>query len=84
MTNFDRECVLPHESNVERDVRQDFARLLAASPVPAEELCDNLTLHLRRQPLTDLLNLAALSEMILGLPGVIMEFGVHRGGILLL
>lgn len=70
---------LPHESDHERQVRLRLARLLARSPIPPEELADNLTLYLRRQPLTDLLSLDALYRMILDVPGVIMEFGVHRG-----
>jgi Macrocin-O-methyltransferase (TylF) len=70
---------LPHESDHERQVRLRLAQLLANSPVPLEELADNLALYLRRQPLTDLLSLDALYRMILDIPGVIMEFGVHRG-----
>jgi hypothetical protein len=34
---------------------------------------------MRRQPLTDLLSLDALYQMIVRVPGVIMEFGVHWG-----
>lgn len=70
---------LPHESEHEREVRLRLARLLASTPIPAEELIDNLALYLRRQPLTDLLSLDALYRMILDVPGAIMEFGVHRG-----
>lgn len=71
--------ILPHESDHERTVRHRLAHLLATTPVPPEELVDNLTLYLRRQPLTDLLCLDALYQRILNVPGVIMEFGVHRG-----
>lgn len=70
---------LPHESDHERHVRLRFAQLLGNSPIPPEELTDNLALYLRRQPLTDLLSLDALYRMVLDIPGVIMEFGVHRG-----
>lgn len=70
---------LPHESEHERSVRHRLAHLLANSPIPPEELVDNLALYLRRQPLTDLLSLDALYRMITDVPGVIMEFGVHRG-----
>ncbi|MFL6122986.1 TylF/MycF/NovP-related O-methyltransferase [Actinophytocola sp.] len=73
------ERTLPHESDHERAVRHRLARLLATTPIPPEELVDNLALYLRRQPLTDLLSLDALYRMILDIPGVIMEFGVHRG-----
>ena len=70
---------LPHESEHERSVRHRLAHLLANSPTPPEELVDNLALYLRRQPLTDLLSLDALYRLITDVPGVIMEFGVHRG-----
>lgn len=70
---------LPCESDHERQVRLRFAELLATSPIPPGELGDNLALYLRRQPLTDLLSLDALYRMIISIPGVIMEFGVHRG-----
>lgn len=56
-----------------------WAELLADTPIPTDELIDNLALYLRRQPLTDLLSLDALYRMVLDVPGVIMEFGVHRG-----
>jgi hypothetical protein len=71
--------MLPHESGHERMVRHRFAELLATTPIPPEELVDNLALYLRKQPLTDLLSIDALYRMILDVPGVIMEFGVHRG-----
>jgi hypothetical protein len=39
---------MPYESDHERGVRLRFARLLASSPIPSEELADNLALYLRR------------------------------------
>lgn len=73
------ERLLPHESEHERHIRCRLAHLLASTPVPPGDLVDNLALYLRRQPLTDLLSLDALYRMILDVPGVIMEFGVHHG-----
>lgn len=70
---------LPHESEHERNIRHRLGNLLAATPIPDEELVDNLALYLRRQPLTDLLSLDVLYRMILDVPGAIMEFGVHHG-----
>ncbi|WP_298331072.1 class I SAM-dependent methyltransferase [Haloactinopolyspora sp.] len=70
---------LPHESDHEQALRHRLARLLTDTPIPPAELVDNLTLYLRRQPLTDLLSMDALYRMILDIPGTIMEFGVHRG-----
>ena len=73
------EQLLPHESPRQADVRHRLGRLLAAAPFPPEELVDNLPLFLRRQPLADLLSIDELYRMVLDIPGVIMEFGVHRG-----
>jgi hypothetical protein len=70
---------LPHESGRERDARCDLASLLAASPIPAEELVDNLGLYLGRRELMDLLAMDALYRRILDVPGVVMEFGVRWG-----
>lgn len=70
---------LPHESEHERKIRHRLAELLNTSPIPPAELVDNLTLYLRCQPLADLLKQDALYRMITDIPGVIMEFGVHRG-----
>jgi hypothetical protein len=81
MTSNDEpsEQILPHESDHERGVRQRLGHLLGSTPIPPEELVDNLALYLHRQPLTDLLSLDALYRMVLDVPGVIMEFGVHWG-----
>lgn len=70
---------LPHESAHEAEVRQEFGRLLASAPIAPEDLADSLPLFIRRQPLADLLSIDALYRMVIDLPGVIMEFGVHRG-----
>lgn len=53
-THADRR-LLPHESDRERAQRHRLGQLLATTPIPPEELVDNLALYLRRQPLTDLL-----------------------------
>ena len=73
------EQLLPHESPRQADIRHQLGRLLAAAPFPPEEQVDSLPLFLRCQPLADLLSLDALYRMVLDVPGVIMEFGVHRG-----
>lgn len=43
--------LLPHESDHERTIRHRLGHLLANTPIPPEELADNLALYLRRQPL---------------------------------
>jgi hypothetical protein len=68
-----------HVPGHEHDLRRRIARLLADTPIPAEDLIENLALYLRREPLIDLLCMDALYRMILDIPGVIMEFGVQWG-----
>ena len=75
----DDERRLPHESAHEADVHRELGRLLASAPLEPEDLVDSLPLFIRRQPLTDLLSIDELYRMVIDLPGVIMEFGVHRG-----
>jgi hypothetical protein len=70
---------LPHASQRDLATHERFAQLLATTPIPTYELIDQLTLYLRQQTLNDLLALAELYRMVLPIPGVIMEFGVHRG-----
>lgn len=70
---------LPHESDRETELRHEFGRLMACVPLKPEELPDSLALFLRKQSLADLLSMDALYRMALNVPGVIMEFGVHRG-----
>jgi hypothetical protein len=78
-TNIGDAQTLPHESEHEQAVRHRLANLLANTPIPPDELVDNLALYLRRQPLMDLLSMDMLYRMILDIPGAVMEFGVHRG-----
>lgn len=68
-----------HLSDQEHHLRSRLANLLASTPIPAEDLTENLALYLRREPLIDLLCMDALYRMILDIPGVIMEFGVQWG-----
>ena len=62
----------------ERLVRHRLGQLLTNSPIPPEELADNLALYLRRQPLTSLLSPDTLYHMVLDIPPDYGS-GVHRG-----
>lgn len=80
VTPFEKEPqAYPHDSAQELEVRRRLARLLAETPIPPEELTENLPLFMRRHQLADLLSADAFYRMILRVPGVIMEFGVRYG-----
>jgi hypothetical protein len=68
-----------HDSPRETEAVQRLSKLLVNSPIPADELVNNLPLFLRRHQLLDLLSMDALYRMVLDVPGVIMEFGVRYG-----
>lgn len=70
---------LPTKSEHEREVRKRLIQLLSSTPIPPEELLDNLTLYLRQPLLMDLLSINELYGMAMDIPGVFMEFGVYRG-----
>ncbi|MEV6831371.1 class I SAM-dependent methyltransferase [Amycolatopsis sp. NPDC051102] len=71
--------ILPHESPVEKEVRERLTKLLTETPMPPVYLIDNLPVYLRRHQLADLLTMDALYRELVDLPGVIMEFGVLHG-----
>jgi Macrocin-O-methyltransferase (TylF) len=71
--------VNPHASAAELQARVDMAQLLENTPIPKEELPNNLALYLRRDVLADLLAMNELYLRILNLPGVVMEFGTRWG-----
>lgn len=63
----------------ETDRKLDLARRLRNSPVPDQELLDNIGLYLTRQTLSRINFMQALYRMIVPVHGVIMEFGVRWG-----
>nr|AXL05407.1 NDP-hexose 3-O-methyltransferase [uncultured bacterium] len=71
--------ILPHESPLEKEVRERLTKLLTETPMPPVYLIDNLPVYLRRHQLADLLTMDALYRELVDLPGVIMEFGVLHG-----
>jgi hypothetical protein len=68
-----------HDSPQEAEVNQRLTKLLADTPIPPEELINNLPLFLRRHQMLDLLSTDALYRMALDVPGIIVEFGVRYG-----
>lgn len=69
----------PHESPQEYEARLAMASLLKQSPIPDDELVDNLVLYVGRRQLGDVLAFDSLYRRILGTAGVVMEFGTRWG-----
>jgi hypothetical protein len=68
-----------HAAAPERAIRSQLMAELRGSPLPDDELANNLGLYLTRQSLSRLLFMHELYRMILEVHGVVMEFGVRWG-----
>lgn len=66
-------------SSEEIEARKQILRLFKETPIPDDELLVNIALYLRSTGLAKILYLNELYELIVDLPGVIMEFGVWWG-----
>ena len=71
-------------SDTEQSLRQDFFRLYKECPIPDNEILSNLGLFIKRQDLSNILFKQKLYEQIIGVHGVVMEFGVRWGNSLAL
>jgi hypothetical protein len=63
----------------ELEARRDLVGLFRDCPIPDDEALQNLGLFLKRQDLSRILFLDELYRKIVGVHGVIMEFGVRWG-----
>lgn len=66
-------------SEFEDRIRDEFIDVLANTPIPRDELLDNLGLFMRRQTWARLLFLDQLYKQILDVHGIAVEFGVRWG-----
>jgi hypothetical protein len=66
-------------SKDEQTSRQKFFELFRKCPIPENELLLNLSLFIKRQDISMLLFMNELYQKILGVHGVVMEFGVRWG-----
>lgn len=66
-------------SKIEKDNRLRLLQEYSNSPIPKDELINNLSLYLKRQHITDILVNDFLYNMILDVPGVIIELGCRWG-----
>ena len=67
------------ESSQEFNSRKELLNLFKSSPLPADELLQNLGLFLKRQDLTNILFMHELYQKIINVHGVVIEFGTRWG-----
>jgi Macrocin-O-methyltransferase (TylF) len=63
----------------QRGAREKLRDLYTSTPIPTDQLLVNLGLYMRSSVLAKLLYVNELYQLILDLPGVVMEFGVWWG-----
>ncbi|MDB5092605.1 MAG: hypothetical protein JWO85_706 [Candidatus Eremiobacteraeota bacterium] len=68
-----------HASDDENSTRASLGDLLARSPIPANEVLSNLGLYLNRPTVSRMLFMHELYQRIIGVHGIIIEFGVRWG-----
>jgi len=66
-------------SEREVSLRQNLVNYFRECPIPENEILGNLSLFINRQNLSQILFINELYERIVGVHGVIMEFGVRWG-----
>ena len=66
-------------SEAEARMRQKFVEYFRECPIPDDEILSNLALFINRQNLSQMLFVHEMYQQIVGVHGVIMEFGVRWG-----
>ena len=66
-------------TSTERERRDAFGAVFAASPIPMDERLANLGLYMKRQDLSRLLFIHEIYQKVVDVHGVVMEFGVRWG-----
>jgi hypothetical protein len=66
-------------SAAQRGAREQLRELYEGTPIPTDQLLVNLGLYMRSSVLAKLLYVNELYQLIIDLPGVVMEFGVWWG-----
>jgi hypothetical protein len=79
--NYKQETYAPPDKIA---LREALYKLFAERPMPDDQLLVNLGLYMRSSALTKILFINELYEIILDIPGVIMEFGIWWGQNLIL
>tara|TARA_B110000008_G_C16949992_1_gene555997 strand:- start:1163 stop:1924 length:762 start_codon:yes stop_codon:yes gene_type:complete len=67
------------ESSNEAISRKQLLKLFSESPIPQDELLQNLGLFLKRQDLSNIIFMHELYQKILNIHGVVIEFGTRWG-----
>ncbi|MEK7208939.1 MAG: crotonobetainyl-CoA--carnitine CoA-transferase [Patescibacteria group bacterium] len=79
MPNKNKIIILRHESDREKEIRANFVKLLKRTPIPDNEILQNIGLYANRKILSRILYLHDLYRQIINVHGVILDFGTRWG-----
>ena len=79
MNNNQKFNILSAATPAEQSARKSFFELFSGGVMPDDEKLNHLALFTRRQLLSRILYMNELYQMILEVPGAVMEFGVRYG-----
>tara|TARA_Y100000310_G_scaffold341332_2_gene440151 strand:+ start:3472 stop:4224 length:753 start_codon:yes stop_codon:yes gene_type:complete len=71
--------VISYSSYLEKDTRNNLQDLLKTCPIPEDQILSNLGLFLGSKDLSRILLMHHLYQLIIDVPGVIMDFGTRWG-----
>lgn len=74
-----KSTIISGSTSKEHEARAKLLKDLQNTPIPNEQLLNNLGLFIRRQNFSRMLFMHDLYKRIVNLHGVVMEFGVHWG-----
>ena len=75
----DKYALKTYSSDIEREARLDFANHFINSPIPRDQILSNMGLYLNSKSLSRILFMDHLYRQIVGVMGVVMEFGTRWG-----
>src|SRR3989344_1146836 len=79
MPSQNKIIILRHESGREKEIRADFVKLLKQTPIPDNEILQNIGLYANRKVLSRILYLHDLYRQIINVHGVVLDFGTRWG-----
>lgn len=77
--NPDPYAIKTYSSESETSLRSEFVPLFKNSPIPDDQILSNMGLYLNSKSLSRILFMNHLYEQIVGVMGVVMEFGTRWG-----
>lgn len=74
-----QQSIITYDDQDEKNLRTDMYKLFAECPLPPDQVLSNLGLYLNSKNLSRILFMNHIYQQIVGVPGVVFEFGTRWG-----